>query len=265
MHTGPSSLRLTALLVSNQIDIRSLRSNAGGTIIADSSFELFLDFGNGRYQYLFNYGVIVLAGYTEDEIQPAISKSEAFFKGPVLPQLREDFHLESIDEQVLDLESDRIRTSRKDPQVMRIIMMNMAQSLALDRYNNVAENLLDEVKGFTRELEKNGKLQMGRRNMMRFIGKALSTKNDITDNIYIFDSPEMVWEDAYLDRLYQSLRKHFDIRVRTNEIEYTLRTISENLDTFREIYNQREASQLEWIIILLILVEVIDLLATRFF
>lgn len=264
MLTGSPALRLTALLVANQIDIRTLRLNASGKIIADSSSELLIDFGNGRYQYFFNYGVIVVAGYTEEEIQPAISRSSEYFKGPVSPQLREDFHLESMDEDAFDLENARIKTSRTDPPSLRIIMMNMAQSIALDRYNNVAENLLDEVKGFTHELEKNGKLQMGRLDMMRFIGKALGTKNDITDNIYIFDSPEMVWEDAYLDRLYQSLRKHFDIRVRTNEIEYTLRTISENLDTFREIYNQREASQLEWIIIVLILVEVLDLLATRF-
>lgn len=264
MNPEPPKLRLIALLVSNQIDSRHLRSNPGGKIVADSSSELMVDFGGGRYQYFFNYGVIVLSGYAEEEIQPAIKQSEPFFKGQVSPQLREDFHLEPSPDQELELDIDRIRASRTDQQSIRIMMMNMAQSIALDRYNSVAENLLDEVKGFTRELEKNGRLQMGRRNIMRFIGKALGTKNDITDNIYIFDSPEIVWDDPYLDQLYQSLRRHFDIRVRTNEIEYTLRTISENLDTYREIYNQREASKLEWIIILLILVEVLDMLATRF-
>jgi uncharacterized Rmd1/YagE family protein len=59
--------------------------------------------------------------------------------------------------------------------------------------------------------------------------------------------------------------KHFDLRVRFSEIEYTLRIIEDNLHVFREISHQRESSLLEWIIILLILVEVIDMIVTRVF
>jgi len=42
-----------------------------------------------------------------------------------------------------------------------------------------------------------------------------------------------------------------------------LRIIEDNLRVFSEIINQRESSLLEWIIILLILVEVFDLLITK--
>jgi len=59
--------------------------------------------------------------------------------------------------------------------------------------------------------------------------------------------------------------KHFDLRIRFSEIEYTLRIIEDNLSVFREISNQRESSILEWIIIALILVEVFDLLITKLF
>ena len=99
--------------------------------------------------------------------------------------------------------------------------------------------------------------------MMRFIGRALGTQNEIAENIYIFDAPDLVWDDEYLDRLNQGLSKHFDLRVRFSEIEYTLRIIEDNLRVFSEIINQRESSLLEWIIILLILVEVFDLLITK--
>ena len=99
--------------------------------------------------------------------------------------------------------------------------------------------------------------------MMRFIGRALNTQNDIAENIYIFDAPDLVWDDEFLDRLNQGLIKHFDLRVRFSEIEYTLRIIEDNLRVFSEIINQRESSLLEWIIILLILVEVFDLLITK--
>jgi required for meiotic nuclear division protein 1 len=99
--------------------------------------------------------------------------------------------------------------------------------------------------------------------MHRFLGKALNTQNDIAENIYIFDAPDLTWEDEYLDKLHRGLIKHFDLKVRFSEIEYTQRIIENNLTVFREIIHQRESNLLEVIIILLILVEVFDLFITK--
>ena len=101
--------------------------------------------------------------------------------------------------------------------------------------------------------------------MLKFIGKALNMQIDIADNIYIFDAPELVWDDEYADRLHKGLMKHFDLRVRFSEIEYTLRIIEDNLTVFREISNQRLSSLLVWIIIVLILAELLNLLISKLF
>ena len=95
--------------------------------------------------------------------------------------------------------------------------------------------------------------------MLKFIGRALNTQNDIADNIYIFDAPEEVWENENLDSLNKGLIKHFDLRVRISEIEYTLRIIDDNLKVFLQISNQRESNVLEWIIIVLILMELLNI------
>lgn len=151
-----------------------------------------------------------------------------------------------------------------DDSVIRVTMLNLGQSVALDHYNGLSENLLTEIKGFTNDLQSTGRLNINRKNMMKFIGRALNTQNDIADNIYIFDAPEQVWENEYLDTLHQGLMKHFDLKVRFSEIEYTLRIIQSNLSVFREISNQRESNRLEWIIVILILIEVFDLFISKF-
>ena len=122
-----------------------------------------------------------------------------------------------------------------------------------------------EVRSFTNGLETNGKLSINRKNMLKFIGKALNTQNDIADNIYIFDAPEQVWENENLDSLNKGLMKHFDLRVRVSEIEYTLRIIDDNLKVFLQISNQRESNVLEWIIIILILAELLNILIPKLF
>jgi len=35
--------------------------------------------------------------------------------------------------------------------------------------------------------------------MMKFIGKSLNTKNKIVDNLYIFDSPDIAWDNKTLN------------------------------------------------------------------
>lgn len=261
----PQTVKLSALLVANQLDIKGIKSFLDIKPLADSSSELFYSFSGGKYQYYFNYGVIVFAGCTEDEMKWAVKAVTPYQKIPIAAWLRDDHEIHQEERDDLAFDFDEVILGRLDDKTIRITMFNLAQSVALDYYHDVSENLLTEVKGFANQLEVTGKLKISRKNMMRFIGRALNTQNEIAENIYIFDAPELVWDDEYLDKLHQGLMKYFDLRVRYNEVEYTLRIIEDNLSVFREIMHQRESSLLERIIIILILVEVFDLIMTKIF
>lgn len=255
-------MKLSAIRVANQLDLKGIKSFLDLKPLADSSSELFYSFAPDKYQYFFNYGVIVFTGYTEEEIKVAVKAIHPFLKSPN-GWLRDDHEVTVRDGASVDFLFDQVIVDHIDEKVIRVCMINLAQSVALDHYHHTSENLLTEIRGFTNHLEATGKLKISRRNMMKFIGRALNTQNDIADNIYIFDAPELVWDNEYLDSLHKGLMKHYDLRVRFSEIEYTLRIIEDNLHMFREIYSQRESSLLEWIIILLILVEVVDLFLSK--
>lgn len=257
------TVKLSAFLIANQLDIKGIKSFLDIKPLADSSSELFYGFGNGKYQYYFNYGVVVFVGYTEEEMKWAIKAVHTHLRNPAPAWLRDD-HIISVNPgATIQFDFDEVVVGALDEKVIRITMFNLAQSVAMDHYRTVTENLLAEIKRFTNELELTGRLRISRKNMMRFIGKALNTQNDIAENIYIFDAPDLVWDDEYLDKLHQGLIKYFDLRVRFNELEYTMRIIDDNLTVFREIQHQRESSILEIIIIILILVEVFDLFITK--
>jgi len=260
----PQTVKLFAFLVANQFDIKGIKTFLDIKPAADTSSELFYRFTPEKFQYYFNFGVIVFSGYTEDEMKWAIKTVSTLQKNPLPVPLRDDYELDVREGEPVSFDFNRLVLGKNvEDRVIRIAMFNLAQSIAMDHYHAVSENLLTEVKGFANQLEQTGKLKISRKNMMRFIGRALNTQNDIAENIYIFDAPDLVWDDEFLDRLNQGLIKHFDLRVRFSEIEYTLRIIEDNLRVFSEIINQRESSLLEWIIILLILVEVFDLLITK--
>lgn len=258
-------IRLTAFLVANQLDLKGLKNFLDIKPNADSSSELFYKFNESKYQHYFNFGVVVFMGHTEEEAKWALKAIHDFQKNPVANWLRDDHDLVIEENAEIQFQFDEVVLSKCDEKVIRIAMFNLAQSVAMDHYHAVSEQLLLEVKGFTNQLEASGKLSISRKNMMRFIGKALSTQNDIAENIYIFDAPEMVWDDEYLDKLHRGLIKHFDLRTRFSELEYTMRIIEDNLTVFREIIHQRESLWLELTIIALIMVEVFDLFISKFF
>lgn len=255
-------MKLSAIRIANQLDLKGIKAFLDMKPLADSSSELFYGLAHDKYLYYFNYGVIAFSGHTEEEIKLAIKTIHPFLKSPDA-WLRDDHVINIHDGASLQFEFDEVIVDHIDDKVVRIGMFNLAQSVALDHYHHTSENLLTEIREFTNHLEATGKLKISRRNMMKFIGRALNTKNDIADNIYIFDAPELVWDNEYLDSLHKGLMKHFDLRVRFSEVEYTLRIIEDNLRVFREITAQRESSLLEWIIIILILVEVFDLLISK--
>jgi required for meiotic nuclear division protein 1 len=257
------TVKLCAFLVANQLDIKGIKSFLELTPIADTSSELFYSFSSEKYQYYTNYGVIIFSGYSEDEMRYAIKTVTPFHKDVAKQVLRDDFPIEVEAGRDLSFGFNKVVVSKMDQMIIRIAMLNLAQSVALDYYNSISESLLTEVKGFTNQLEVTGKLKISRKNMMRFIGKALNAQNDIAENIYIFDAPDLTWEDEYLDKLNQGLMKHFDLKVRFSEIEYTLKIIENNLSVFRSIVHQRESLMLEFIIIILILVEVFDLFFSK--
>ena len=257
-----TTVRLSAIRVANQLDLKGIKSCLDFKALGDTSSELFYCFEGDKYQYYFNYGVIVFSGQAEEEIAVAVKKIESCLKNPE-PWIRDDHEISVIPDAGLQFEFDQLIVDHVDARIIRIAMLNLAQSIALDHYHETSERLLMEIRSFTNNLEMTGKLSINRKNMLKFIGRALNTKNDIADNIYIFDAPEQVWDDEYLDSLHKGLMKHFDLRVRFSEIEYTLRIIEDNLRIFREISQHRESNLLEWIIIILILVEVINLFISK--
>jgi len=265
MNGMENTIKISAIRIANQLDLKGIKASIEFKPAVDTSSDLFYFFGTGKYVYYFNYGVIVLCGHSEEEIQEVTKTILPFQKNPDNKWLRDDHEISAVTGSEIKFNFDQLVVDHIDETIIRIAMFNLAQSVALDYYHDITEKLLTEIKVFTNNLETAGKLRISRTNMLKFIGRALNTQIDIADNIYIFDTPELVWDDEYLDKLQQGLMKHFDLRVRFSEIEYTIRIIEDNLSVFRELSHQRESRILEWIIIILILVEVFNLILEKIF
>lgn len=138
-------------------------------------------------------------------------------------------------------------------------MLNVGQSTALDYYQQLTNNILEQTNRHTLILESKGKLSIKNKMLLKFIGQTLNIKNSIVDDLYVIGQPDVTWNDEYISKLDEGLRSTFDIKVRFKNIDYSLQIVKENLELFKDLIHHNKSSLLEIIIILLILVEVFNM------
>ncbi len=91
----------------------------------------------------------------------------------------------------------------------------------------------------------------------------LNLKNKIAQNIYIFDSPNLTWNDEYLNVINTDLSRELDIKLRHSSLQESLGTVRENLEILKDINQHSHSSTLELIVIALIAVEIINLIIDK--
>jgi uncharacterized Rmd1/YagE family protein len=229
--------------------------------VHSSSWDLFFADEKGRYLHILGYGVVVFVGYETVEKSNLIEFIKKFSENVLASEtdLSENFSLyinNNLNKPIF--KSNSVTLPRADHDAIRIITLNVAQSAALDYYDALSLQILNACKLYVDELEHFGRVKISKKNLLKFIGKVKNIKNSIIDNLYILDDPNIVWENENLERIHRQLKEIFDISPRFREVDYRLRIVEDNLVLFTELLQHRESSRLEWIIIILILVEVLN-------
>ena len=232
-------------------------------LLFSDSDELFYSFGDNKYIYVFQYGMMAFYGCSEDEIYKAIDSFAISFSRRLPSPLEEGICLETQKGKD-DITFDKVMLADNDQEAIRLVMLNVSQSVALDGYAKIVENLVFSTNAHTQYLGSYGKLDITGKRLKRFIGKTLELKNQILENLYIFDAPEAAWENERLNILNFRLKQNFDLKDRYRYIHERLEIVKDNLQLFKEIMDHKESSRLEWIIIVLILVEVLDHFIVKF-
>lgn len=257
-------MQIIAYQIADDINIRQLKQAYKGQLIGENASELFYRLNDGHI-FIINYGVVVFANIDDIERTQFIRLIQPMCVRVIEKQYLEDFTMhinDTLQKPIFDYNSMTVPAASDG--LIRVTMLQVGQSCALDYYLETAQKLFDETTKLTTQLEEHGHLIVSKKNLLKFIGRTLNTKNRIFDNLYVMDAPPVVWDDELLGHVNNGLNKTFDISVRFRQIEYMLRIIEDNLDAFIELTNVRQSHVMEVIIIILIAIEVLDMMVRWF-
>jgi required for meiotic nuclear division protein 1 len=253
------NLKVSSYQFADSIDIKSFKASFPSHIQYADTDELFYTIAYQKYLYVFKYGIVCFLGYSEIETAAFFQQVTPFSKNLFDQRLNDEFDIET-DAPTINYGYNKIEIPSPDTDELRLIMLNVSQSVALDYYNQQTNSLLEETNSHTQLLEKNGRINMGGIKLKKYIGRTLNLKNRISANLYIFDSPEETWENENLNKLDIGLKKTFDLQTRFRTIQEGLGIVKENMELFKDLLQNRNSLTLEWVVIILILVEVINIL-----
>lgn len=221
---------------------------------------LFYQISQDAFLYIKDYGSLAFINCSDAFVEAALIKASPEEKNvEVYPS--ETYKIEISD--AIEVDFDTIQIKELSLDVAHIIMLNLAQSVTLKHYVDIISALHDKTLVYSKQLEEKGTIKLSKKQMRIFIGKTMNLKNSIAENMFIFDMPELAWNNEDLSKLDFKLKSELDIVNRHQSIQLSLGVIKENLDFFKDILQHKYSSLLEWIIIILILMEVLQVLIEK--
>lgn len=249
---------IRAYHIAERLRLREVRDKLGYTPKEFSNYEMVVQApGEEAFILVYNFGSVVFFNVTERDLEIEMARLSEFRTPSDTMRTSDNFVIE-ISEQALNkamFDKLEVRTLSYDS--IKIASVLLAQSTALEYYEILIENLMEKTSKFSRRLEREGQYLEKSEDLIKFIGLCLTTRQDIIANLYIVDSPDEVWENNDLERLFTDLKAILDIDVRYRALEHKIEIIQESIEIIVDLTKSRRATQLELIIIALFAFDII--------
>jgi uncharacterized Rmd1/YagE family protein len=252
--------KVIAYHIENQIDLIDFRAKCNLTILKREHSFLFYGAAKDSFMYVKDYGSIVFFN-CKKSFEYTVFKSILGIESGLTLSPKEEYSIEIGN--TIEVDFGKIQIDELSEDIAHIIMLNLGQSVALKHYLNKTESLHEGTLIYAKQLENFGNIKLSKKQMRIFIGKTMNLKNSIAENLFIFDSSDLAWSNEELSKLDYLIKDELDIVKRHHGLQFYLNVIKENLDLFKDILQHRYSSMLEWIIIILILFEVIQVIIEK--
>jgi uncharacterized Rmd1/YagE family protein len=138
-----------------------------------------------------------------------------------------------------------------------VISTVMAQSVALDSYNDTVDELLSNFEVINgKVMEGTGNLTtIDRDKMFQAVARNNSIFIEMVSKVGIKDRIDTAWNLSQYEDIHDGMKEEFDIYQRFEHIEFKLNLIQQNAKFFLEVLANQKSNSLEWIIIILIMFE----------
>lgn len=250
--------KIKAFHSGKSLDYSRIKALDGEVLRSDARF-LLMELSSGGLIYYKDFGSIVFSGVSTDQVSNVLDEL-SIVEADILSTEEYPLTTNAGRPNVL---FDEVKADEESIDVQHLLMLNLAQSVALDYFLEKSNALLVDLRVYSMELYEKGTTSVSKQELRKRSGELMLMKTNIVQKLFIFDTPDLVWEDEELSDLDEQMLVALSFVDRYKALQLNLELLAEKLTFFQELLRHKYSSKLEWIIILLILVEVVHLFVDR--
>jgi len=209
---------------------------------------------------VFSFGSIVFVNHTnEDEVhlflrfiqsfEPDIDIYNAY-------RYTDDYRLHNDKKASLEWTDEYVVVSENEPFYPELISTVLAKSAALEKIEEQLGKIHDKLEHMIDRLEK-GNLSIGNKELARTTAIIMRHEYNTISYIMILDKPDITWSSSSAGEFYDRMVDFFELNDRFKILKSKTEVLYRIMEGFSTISHSIRGLFVEWVIVILIVVEVI--------
>ncbi|GMH50593.1 hypothetical protein TrRE_jg11400 [Triparma retinervis] len=213
-----------------------------------------------RYLCVFKYGAVVFINVPAKTQTQLLNKIKAHCKYPIPAGFEHvDGYKVVVDSGITDMEAviseggEHLTVRNLDLNSVSVISTVMGQTVALDYYYVVVDNMLSSFEDLNSTVEKTGTFSaMEKERLFKIVAENNSIFIGMVSKLGLLERSDTAWNHSSYVGAWEGMREEFELKERFENLEFKLNLIQHNTRFFIEILHNQKSDKLEWIIIVLI-------------
>ena len=209
------------------------------------------------HAFLFSYGCLVTWGWSEAAELDFIAEIKSDYADGLLEEDEvDDFAFVYAHGSKITVTKDVVQLQTTEVTEKLAISFALAQSAKLGVFELDIEQTIEETREIPERMAQSGNISLTRRDITKRIGVLFVHRASINLHSDVLDHPEFFWEDDTWLAVYMRASKYLEVERRVEVLNKRLDLMKELFEMLANELHTSHSHKLEWIVIILILLEV---------
>jgi uncharacterized Rmd1/YagE family protein len=259
-----------AIAISNEIDLNKIAIHCGipkkytweqPLILRGDILESIFDspMKGSQEVLVFSFGSVVFINSRERDITKFLKFIHTFEKDLDFHsafQYTDDYRLHVREHETMELTDEYVVVPEYESFYPELISTVLAKSVALEKIEEQLGKIQDNLETLIERLEK-GKLRVGNKELASTTAKIVRHEYNTLAYIMILDKPDITWTNSTASEFYDRMLEFFELNDRYKILKSKTDILYHIMDGFSSISHSIRGLFVEWIIVILIVIEVI--------
>lgn len=246
----------------DSLPIKDARALYPERLIAATPVELAVALTDASFMFVYRFGAVAFYDVPDERRDAELARLRDAFPFALAEPTHERYDVR-VGAAQTRVGLDAVDLADAGLKEVALVAMTVSQSAALEYFERRAGVLLNDSAAILERLAVAGEVPLRSKAMLRFIGAAAATRQNILSNLAIVNPPESTWSSRELQNLHRDLQENFDVETRFKALDRKLTLVQDNIEILADLANSRKAVILEILVIVLIVVEIALGIGTR--